>query len=107
MAVKKKKETAPPPPAYPKIFETFKEIGTWESIGWVDSEPSAFNGWVRVERYRITVEKIEEPIEVIHQRLEQLWLECDNWHHWEPLLNKARQFNYSFKGERGSQKKPK
>jgi hypothetical protein len=34
--------------------------------------PTALNGLVRVERYRITVERIEEPEEVIKERLQEL-----------------------------------
>ncbi len=34
--------------------------------------PTAFNGIVRVERYRVTVELIEEPKEVIKDRLREL-----------------------------------
>lgn len=36
------------------------------------SEPSCFNGLVRVERYRVTVERIEEPEEVLTARLQEL-----------------------------------
>jgi predicted component of type VI protein secretion system len=36
------------------------------------AEPTAFNGLVRVERYRVTVERIEEPKEVIKARLQEL-----------------------------------
>lgn len=35
-------------------------------------EPACFNGMVHVERYRITVELIEEPKEVIEARLRAL-----------------------------------
>lgn len=34
--------------------------------------PACFNGMVQVERYRITVELIEEPSEVIEARLREL-----------------------------------
>lgn len=35
-------------------------------------EPACFNGMVQVERYRVTVELIEEPKEVIEARLRAL-----------------------------------
>lgn len=38
----------------------------------IKDAPSAFNGLVRVERYRITVERIEEPEEVLKARLQEL-----------------------------------
>lgn len=34
--------------------------------------PTAFNGIVRVERYRVTVERIEEPADVLKARLNEL-----------------------------------
>lgn len=36
------------------------------------AEPTAFNGLVRVERYRVTIERIEEPEDVIKARLQEL-----------------------------------
>ena len=33
----------------------------------------------------MTVEEIEEPKEVLIERLRKLWSECDNHHHWGPL----------------------
>lgn len=99
--VNKKGET----PEYPKVIETFRQVGSWEINNWNDKEPSAFNGVVRVEKYRVTIEKVEEPVEVIQQRLEELWATCDNHHHWMPLQNMAKKFNYSFKSERGSKRK--
>jgi hypothetical protein len=36
------------------------------------NEPSVFNGDVRVERYRVTIERIEEPAEVLRDRLKAL-----------------------------------
>lgn len=38
----------------------------------LNQEPSVFNGEVRVERYRITIERIDEPAEVMKERLQQL-----------------------------------
>lgn len=37
----------------------------------------------------ITVELVEEPIEVIRERILKLWRECDNWHHWDLLKSAA------------------
>ncbi len=101
MAKTKKKE---PVPEFPKVIETFSKPESWEFDRMKDSEPSCFNGWVSIKRYRITIEEIEEPIEVLQARLEDLWLHCDNWRHWQPLENAAKQLNYTFRGERGSKK---
>lgn len=68
-------------------FETFRDIGTFEMRQLTQDEPSCFNGRVRVVKYRVTVEKVEEPIEVIHARLQKMWDECSNHHHREPLAH--------------------
>jgi hypothetical protein len=67
-------------------FETFRDIGTFELMQLTQDEPSCFNGIVRVERYRVTVEKVQEPVEAIRARLQKLWDECENHHNREPLL---------------------
>ena len=82
-------------------LETFNE--PLYSIN-VQKEPSCFNGFVRVVKYKVTVEQIEEPIEVIHQRLEDLWLKSDNYHDYGPLKVEAKKWGYEFKGGWASQK---
>lgn len=39
----------------------------------IQDEPSCFNNIVRVIRYRVTVEPIKEPVQVIKARLQSLW----------------------------------
>lgn len=97
-----KRKVIPQKPKYPKVFESFSE--PWNIDAYARNEPSAFNGGVHVRIYRTTVELVNEPIEVIHERLEKLWLICDNWHNWGPLQAAAKEYRYTFKGERGSQK---
>ena len=55
------------------------------------SHPSCFNGVVSFKRYRVTVEEIEEPLEVYAERLRKLWRECDNHHHFDPIRGAAKQ----------------
>lgn len=92
-------------PEYPKIIETFDPPGSYDLRS--QSEPSAFNGIVRVERFRITIEKIEEPIEVIGERLEKLWTNSNNHHHYYPIENKAASLGYELKGKFGENVKNK
>ena len=73
-----------------KTLETFRSIGAYEMSRLRDDEPSCFNGWVRVKKYKITIELIEEPKEVYAERLNKLWIECDNHHHYEPLISTAK-----------------
>lgn len=67
-------------------------------------EPSCFNGVVRVKKYRITIEEIDEPIEVVTTRLEKLWVESDNHHDYKPLQKVAKELNYEFVNKYGSKK---
>ena len=73
-------------------FETFREIGSFELRQLTQENPSCFNGMVRVEKYRVTVEKVEEPVEVIRARLQKLWDECENHHHREPLVRAGMKY---------------
>lgn len=89
--MKTKKSKPPVVPEYPKVIETFGKpyLGT---IG-TDRGPSCFNSVVSIRRYRITVEEIPEPDEVLRDRLRKLWRECDNHHHWSPLQAAANELN--------------
>lgn len=90
-----------------KIFqiETFKPISgyTQRELEW--TEPSSFNGMVRVKKYRITVEEIIEPAEVIAERLQKLWDDCDNHHQWRPLKEAAKEIGYTLQGDPGNSRK--
>ena len=81
---------------YPKTIETFRNIGEYELLGLHNTEPSAFNGLVRIKKFRITVEEIEEPREVYIERLQKLGEECDNYHHVQPLRSEALKLKYEF-----------
>lgn len=93
MATKRTTRKSPPPPApaYPKVkvIETYREP-TWDLRNIEQAEPSAFNGEVRIRRYRVTTELIEEPIEVLRDRLRKLWRENEpNHHHWASMRKMA------------------
>lgn len=89
---KSKKPAKPAPPAYPIVFETFRAVGVWERNQMEQVHPSAFNGQVRVKRYRVTIEEIEESDEVIRERLLKLWREDGNYHHVDPLRAMAKKY---------------
>lgn len=92
---------------YPKVVETFYNSWGWGLSQFTGnhSAPSSFNDSVTFRKYRVTVELIDEPVEILQERLEKLWADCDNHHQWMPLENAARSIGYTFKGERGSNKK--
>src|SRR3990167_2876866 len=84
----RKTRSAPSDP-YPMTIETFGDPSYY--IGQIRGfEPSCFNGVVSVVRYRVTVERIEEPAEVIEARMRKLWRELPyNHHHSFPLRREA------------------
>lgn len=88
-------------------FETFSELGDYQVSSLKKETPSAFNGFVEVEKYRVTIEKIVEPKEVYAERLQKLWEECDNYHHWDPLKSKAKELGVELIGTQGAKRKKK
>ena len=77
-------------------IETFIKIGSYEMSNLKSNEATCFNGNVNVRKYKVTIELIEEPNELIIERLQKLWDECDNYHHWTPLRIEAKKYNYEF-----------
>lgn len=102
---KTKKPVSPPPPPYPMVFETYRELAGYWQTQLEQEHPSVFNGWVRVRRYRVTVEEVPEPLEVLRSRLQTLWDECDNHHHWTPLKKAAAEIGCELIGSAGSKRK--
>jgi hypothetical protein len=100
-----KKSNRAPEPQYPVVVETFREPSYFSLSGLVQREPDAFNGAVHVRRWRVTVELIEEPREVLFERLQKLWDECDNHHLWQPLRAAAERIGYSFTEHAGSKRR--
>ena len=86
-------------------FETFRQIGAYTISNLHQTDPSCFNGDVAVRKYRVTIELIDEPTEVIAARLQQLWDECDNYHHAGPLQVAAKAIGYTLVGSYGSKRK--
>ena len=69
----------------PIVFETFRRLGDYEKYQFTTSDPYCWNGEVSIRKYRVTIEEIKEPHAVLVSRLQKLWEDCDNHHHWEPL----------------------
>lgn len=92
---------------YPKTLETFRPIGFFELSNLKCDEPTSFNGWVQIKKYRITVEEIEEPTEVLVERVQHLWDICDNYHQWVPLRECANSLGYELKGDAGNKREKK
>jgi hypothetical protein len=80
-----------------QTIETFRTIGGYELSSLTQKEPTCFNGKVRVRKTRITVELIDEPIEVIQERIQKLWDENKNHHNWGPLVSIGKEYNLELK----------
>lgn len=83
--------TQPPPTRYE--LETFRSLGHWQLQNLAGVKPSCFNGQVSIRKWRVTFERIEEPKEILAERVRQLWRECDNMHHVSPLKAAAAELN--------------
>jgi hypothetical protein len=86
-------------PVVRRSFETFQKLDSWREGQLTSKEPWCFNGGVGIWKYRITVEEIEEPKEVLEARLRKLWRECDNHHHWQPLQAVAKELGITLTHE--------
>jgi len=86
----------------PIVMETFSEPHQYAIKNMKQDCPSCFNGIVEVRKYRITVELIDEPNEVIAARIQALWDNCDNHHHWDPLRFAAKEIGYELQGNHGN-----
>ena len=71
------------------VFETFKKIEGCGKNQLICDQPTCFNGYVSVRKYKVSIALVDEPIEVIRERIQKLWDECDNPHHWKPLREEA------------------
>jgi hypothetical protein len=71
-------------------IETFRKIGPYELHSLKRDYPSCFNGIVDVRRTRVTVEVIDEPEDVIYQRILNLWRSTKNHHEYAPLQRAAK-----------------
>lgn len=90
MARSKKAPPADPGPVFPVTIETYRDpMHDLRDIR--QTEPSAWNGDIRIRRYRITVELIDEPVEVLRDRLRALWRQTEpNHHRWGPMRAEAK-----------------
>lgn len=91
-------------PKYPMVIETFDDPEFYVNRA-RHPAPSCFNGIVNVCRYRITVEEIEDPPEVIRERLQHLWDHADNHHNFFPLERAAKKYGFELVGKPGSKLK--
>jgi hypothetical protein len=77
MALRKKSDSGDSP--FPTTFQTFFPVGTHNIRDWTQSKPSSFNALIRVKKYRVTIEEVQEPEDVIIDRLVELYKNADSY----------------------------
>lgn len=94
MTKTKKKDIPKPHEPYRIEMETMREpqVTSREIWAMIFPAPDAFNGNVHVRKYKITAEMIDEPIEVIQSRIQELWDNCASYQLWEPLKYMASRY---------------
>ena len=95
--IKKAKERVSTPD-YPKVIETFYPPRLSDMT---QDSPSCFNGMIRIKKYRVTIEEIEESDEVMAQRLQDLWEHSRSWHDGADIQKEAKKRGVELVGERG------
>ncbi len=91
------------------VFPNFEpvEIETYQSPSSVAKElslsdmPSVSNGILRFRKYRVKIELIEEPVEILHDRLLYLWDKCTNANDAERLRSVADALDFKLQGPWG------
>lgn len=100
----KKPKLTPAQPLPPDLvtLETYQPVRGWTIRQFEQAEPSAFNGEVRVRRYRVTIELIPDGDAVLAARIQKLWDRCTNHHHYDPLRKAAADIRYVLVGAPGN-----
>lgn len=86
-------------------FETFRKIGSYTIDNLKQEKADCFNGLVSIKKYKVTIELIEEPKDVLSERLQELWDLCNNIHHWNTLKQSAKEIGYELIGKPGNKLK--
>ncbi len=73
---------------------------------YINLHPSSDNGEVQIVRFKqtLTIEVVQEPLEIYCERLQSLWDMCDSHRHWQPLRKAAAELGYALVGEPGNKR---
>ena len=87
-----------------KELTTYKHIEQYDLRNLQEEAPYVRNHSIGYRKYAITIELIDEPNDVLCERLEHLWVSSTNHHDSDVLRSEAKKLGYKFKGEFGSKK---
>jgi hypothetical protein len=83
-------------------FETFKNINNIPLYHMCQDKPTCFNGTVSIRRYRVLIQEIMEPREVLQERLQALWETERNYLSIESMQAYAAELGMTLTGAMGS-----
>ena len=86
-------------------FFTFKDITEYDvdNLKWY-STPYCFNETISIRKRKVTIEIIDEPREVLIERVQGMWDECDNIHYRPLIKAEAKKLNYVLINSSGSKR---
>lgn len=84
-------------------FETYQKFGDYEVRNMETKKPTSFNGMVRVERYKVTIEKVST-VEEERKAIQEVWENTDNYHHHGIIKEYGKSIGYDVVGEFGANK---
>lgn len=81
-------------------------ITTYRSPGyslseWRDENEPSFVNNLRYRKWRITAELVDEPLEVLQERLQKMWEQDTNWHHGSRYEAEAQALGFELQGRMG------
>lgn len=82
------------------VIETFCDPRGYSIDKLVHAKPYCFNGEVGIRRWRVTVEEIAEPKEILAERLRALWEAETNHHHYAPLMAVASRLGVELENDK-------
>ena len=85
-------------------IETYKDLA-YIAKNLATDEPYVWNGELFIKRHRVIIEEIEESREVIIEKLEKMYRECDNHHNVAPIRAEAKRLKHTLKSEYGCERK--
>lgn len=88
-------------------IETFRTMDNYTLGQYREAEPSCWNRVVSVRKYRLIIEPVDEPDEVIAERLVKLWRNSTNHHDMMPLSVEAKRIGLKLETSEWGKDAPK
>lgn len=91
----------------PLVIETFwNPTASLESTSRIHDAPFCINETVGIFKFKITVEQVDEPAEVLQERLRDLWRKCANHHHFTHMKQMGKALGIELAADELGKEKP-